>query len=178
MDINLLPYTARDGIPTLTDSAVKGFFEQMVEDDTAKDVFVNGPVASADEFLKIMKFGTNSLYVVMVDKNVSGIVWLNDFKPRSASFHFCFFSNVWGEDTVKIGKQCVLNLLHMKSGNGEYDFDLLTGFVPERNEKAIKWCREMRAEELGRLPCSAWIAEEQKSEAGIIFYVERGKYHG
>jgi hypothetical protein len=177
MNTLLLPYTTVDGMPTFADSFVRNLFNRMVEDDTAKSVFFDGSVKDPDEFLNIMKFGNNALWIVSVDEEISGVVWLNNFEQKRASFHFCFFSNVWGKDTVSIGKKCVLTLLELKS-NGEYDFDLLTGLVPLRNEKAIKWCQEMNFEIIGRLPCSVWNAEEQKSEDGIIFYVERGKYNG
>lgn len=177
MEIDLLQYAARDGILSFPDSFIRGLYLQMVKDKTHKTVFFDGCVQDEHQFLQMMKFGHNSLFVVKVDDHISGIVWLNNFEARFAWFHFCFFSNVWGEDTTKIGKYCVLELLHMENGDG-YLFDMLCGLVPESNAKAINWCHKMNFEILGRLPCSVFNAELQKSGTGVIFYVERGKYHG
>ncbi len=177
MEINLLPYTTLNGMPTFTDSFIKSLFDQMVEDDTVKSVFFDGSVQSADQFLDMMKFSHNALFVLNVDSKISGVVWLNGFEQKSASFHFCFFSNIWGKDTVEIGKKCMKTLVELKT-DGQYNFDLITGLIPVRNKKAIKWGEKINASILGRLPCSVWNAEEQQSEDGIIFYVERGKYNG
>ena len=177
MEIVLLPYTTLNGIPTFTDSFIRGLFDQMAKDNTVKSVFFDGSIQDENQFLDMMKFGHNALWVVNVNDKISGFVWLNNFEEKRASFHFCFFQNIWGKDTVEIGKKCMLTLLELKTGD-QYNFDLITGLVPGRNEKAIKLCKKMNFSILGRLPCSAWNAEEQQSEDGIIFYVERGKYNG
>ena len=172
MDIRLLPYTAIDGIPTMTDSEVMSLFDLMEDDATVETVFTDGSLTSANDFLLTMKMGLNKLYVVQVDKKVAGIVWLNGFEVKSAMFHFCFFSNAWNMDLVKVGKICVLELLNM----GDSFFDILTGVVPVINERANEWCRKMEFSVLGTLPSACWIESQKKSVPATIYYVERGKY--
>lgn len=175
MEIQLKPYTTHDGIATYPDSFIRALYVKMTKDQSHKDVFMDGSVRNENDFLRIMKIGRNSLFVVEVDDEVSGIVWLNNFEERFAWFHFCFFSNIWGQDTVRVGRYCVNELLYLENNEG-YLFDMLCGIVPENNSKAINWCHKMRFEILGRLPCSVYNAREEKSETGVIFYVERGKY--
>lgn len=176
-EIILMPYIVFDGIPTFTDSFIKSLYGRMVKDKSADMVFLDGSVTDEIGFLDMMKFMDNALWILNVEKEISGVVWLNNFERKRAWFHFCFFSNIWGKDTVAIGKECIRTLLDLKK-NGEYDFDLLTGLVPDRNEKALEWCRKMNFKILGHLPCACWNEKEQKSEGGIIFYAERGNYHG
>ena len=173
----LKPYTLRDGIPTYPDSIIKGLYLKMEHDKTAREVFFDGCVRTADDFLHMMKFGQNRLWVIVVDEDIVGIVWLNNFEARYAWFHFCFYSNFWGKDTVGVGKRCVLELLNLEDEQG-YMFDMLCGLVPENNINAINWCHKMNFETLGRLPCAAFNADLNQSETGVIFYVLRGKYNG
>lgn len=176
MDVNLLAYTAIDGIPTMTDSEVMGLYGRMEEDGTADTVFYDGSVRSAEDFLNAMKKGLNRLFMVSIDRGVSGVIWLNDFEVRRAAFHFCFFSNAWGKDLVKAGKKCVIYLLNMENGDEYPIFDALTGLVPIINERANEWCLKMGFSVLGTLPKASWIHSLQKSVPGTIYYVERGHY--
>ena len=170
MDVTLLPYTAIDGIPTMTDSEVMSLFDLMEDDGTAEVVYADGSITNSKGFLMDMKMGLNKLYVVQVDKEVAGIIWLNNFDFRSSMIHFCFFSSGWKFDLVKVGKTCVLELLNMNF------FDILTGVVPVINERANEWCRKMGFSVLGTMPSYCWIESQRKSVPGNIYYVERGKY--
>lgn len=123
MEITMLGYSAFDGIPTMTDSEVMGLYDRMVKDGTNETVFYDGSAYDAESFLSLMKHGLNQLWVVSLDRDVIGVVWLNELQRKSAAFHFCFFSNAWGADTVAIGKKIVMDLLNMKSSSG-YVFDI------------------------------------------------------
>lgn len=173
----LMPYIMIDGVPTFTNSFIKSLYRRMEKDKSATTVFLDGSVKDEDQFLDMMMYLDNALWILNVEKEIGGVVWLNNFEKKRAWFHFCFFSNIWGKNTVEIGKECISTLLGLKKGD-EYEFDLLTGIVPERNEKALKWCSKMNFKILGRLPSGVWNDELQQSEAGIIYYVERGNYNG
>ena len=175
MDISLIAYSPIDGIPTMTDSEVRGFYSRMESDGTAETVFADGSIRSADAFLNIMKHGHNQLFVAIVDKEASGIIWLNNFEIKMASFHFCFFSNAWKKDVVEIGQYCVRKILNM-TRDDEFLFDALTGVVPSTNKRAQKWCKKMGFTVIGIVPCGAWISALGKSVPATIYYVERGIY--
>jgi len=176
MGVNLLTYSAIDGIPTLTDSEVMGLYEQMEMDGTSETVFYDGSVMGAHDFLRTMKHGNTRLFVVSLEREVAGVIWLTDFEARRAAFHFCFFSNAWDSDLVFVGTECVSEILNMQNGSGEPIFDALTGIVPEFNKKAIAWCEKMGFEVLGILPSGCWVSRLQKSVPGTVYFVERGRY--
>ena len=176
MKSKLLPYTAIDGIPTFPDSFIRSLFERMADEDLVKAVFCDGSVQASDDFLRIMKHGMNSLFVIDLEGSPGGCVWLNGFEKRKAVFHFCFFSNLRGADAVEVGKRAVLELLNMTDGGGNAIFDLLVGVVSELNVHALQWCKRMEFETLGVLPSAIYDAEFGKSVAGEVFYVERCKY--
>lgn len=174
--LKIIPYTATDGVPTFTDSFIKGLFHRMEEEDAAGAVFYDGSVTCADDFLKTMKFGKNSLFVVEFQGKLAGCVWLNNFEVRRADFHFCFFSPLQGRDAIEAGREIVSELLTMTKDNGEYIFDLFVGLTPTTNRAAIRWCRRMGFSTLGVLPAGAWDAASGKSVPGLVSYVERGNY--
>ena len=174
--VKLLPYTAIDGIPTFTDSFIKWLYARMQEEDSAGCVFLDGSVKTADEFLRLMKFGTVRLYVVECAGEISGVVWLNNFQSRSAEFHFCFFSSLRGKEAVAAGKEIVKELLEQTNIDGLPVFDILTGITPVTNKAAIRWGRRMGFETLGILPSAIFDAEQGESVPGQVFYVQRGTY--
>lgn len=173
---DLVAYAANDGIPTFTDSFIKGLFVRMQQEGLIGMVFFDGSAKVPDDFLKMMKFGRNKLFIIEFKGKLGGCCWLNNFEMRRADFHFCFFSALRGQDAVEVGKGVVLELLNMKNGSGEFIFDLLVGLTPTTNEAAIRWCRRMEFSSMGVLPSAAWDAALGKSVPGLISYVERGIY--
>lgn len=172
----LLAYTAIDGIPTFPDSFVRGLFERMQEEDTVHDVFCDGSVTTAEEFLRMMKFGSNQLFVIEFNGKMGGFCWLNGFEHRRAWFHFCFFNALRGKDAVEAGREVIRELLNMESAAGSPMFDLLTGLTPETNTAALRWVRRLGGQILGTLPEAVWDSARGESVSGVISYVERGKY--
>jgi len=175
MDIELLTYSAIDGIPSLSDSEVMGLYNRIEDDGLAKAVFYDGSVNGSEEFLRTMKFGQVQLFVVLVDKVAAGIMWLTNFEVRSATLHYCFFKSHHKMDLVNIGKTCILEILNMEQ-DGLPLFDILTGLTPETNRAANIWNRKMKFSILGKIPNACWVDELQKSVPGTVCYVERGNY--
>ncbi len=174
--MRLLSYTAIDGVPTFKDSFIKGLFDRMQEEGLVDMVFYDGSVKSSDEFLQMMKFGMNSLFIIEFKGEIAGLCWLNNFCSRRAEFHMCFFSNLRGQDAVEVGKEVVKELLYMEDGAGNPIFDLLFGMTETENVPAIRWCRAMEFETLGIIPSAVWNAKLKKSVPAQFSYVERGKY--
>jgi len=176
MKCALLPYTDIDGIPTFTDSLIRGLFHRMEDEGLVGAVFSDGSVTTADKFLHLMKFGMNRLFVIDLEGCLAGCVWLNNFETRKADFHFCFFSNLRGDLAVEEGKGIVTELLNMTNESGAPVFDLLVGLVSTLNPAALRWCRRMEFSTLGTLPSAAYDAKSGGSVPGEVFYVERGEY--
>jgi len=177
-EYRLLPYTAIDGIPTFTDSFIRGLFERMEKEDLVHRVFYDGTVSTPDQFLLTMKHGMNRLFVVEFGGEIAGFCWLNNFTLRTAEFHFCFFENLRGQDAVDVGKSIISAMLAMEDGRGNPLFDLLFGMTAVDNTPARFWCKAMGFGYLGMLPSAAWNAELQQSVAAHYWYAERGKWNG
>ncbi len=176
MDYKLLSYTAFDGIPTFPDSFIRGLFERMQAENLVDSVFHEGTVRTADEFLRIMKYNQNILFVIEFKGKIEGCCWLNNFGVRTGNFHFCFFSGLRGQDAVDVGRAVVIELLNMTDNGGNPIFDLLYGFVETENFPAMRWCRHMGFETVGVIPSVAWNAKKKQSVPAQYWYVERGNY--
>jgi hypothetical protein len=182
----LIPYIAIDGIPTMSDSFIRSLFVRMEDEKLEDIVFHQGEINSPEKFLEMMKFGKNSLYVIVrkgsdripEKDDMGGVVWLNYFQARKAYFHFCFFSNIRGAEAITVGQYAVLYLLNMKNDNEEFLFDVLIGVVPETNVLARRWCDRMGFGKAGIVPSGEYIATFDKSVSSHIYYAERGEYHG
>ena len=175
-DYSLVAYTAVDGIPTFTDSFIMGLFDRVQDEGLFQSLFYDGETKTANDFLSMFKFGSNQLFVLVIEKEVAGIVWLNNFEVRRAEFHFCFFKNLRGKRSFEIGKKVVLELLNMEA-NGKPMFDLLTGLTPENNRAARLWCKKLGFKTLGAIPSAVYDHYQSgKSIPGIVSYVERGVY--
>jgi hypothetical protein len=175
-EYRLLPYTAIDGIPTFTDSFIRGLFERMDGEGLAERVFYDGAVTNPDAFLAMMKHGMNRLFVIEFRGEIAGCCWLNNFASRRGEFHFCFFDNLRGQDAVGVGRDVVCDLLYMEDSAGNPIFDLLFGMTEVANKPAEFWCRKMGFEYLGIIPSVLWNANLKKSVPAHFWYVERGNY--
>ena len=171
--IELLPYTEVDGIRTVPDSDMKRLFERTVDDDLDKIVFYEGTIQTADEFLKAMKYGDILFYILMVDNKTVGYTWLNRFENHTARQHFCVFKEFWGQ-SVDLGKRVLSIFLDMKDKDENYIFDLLTGFVPAWNARAIQFSQKCGGKTHGIIPNAIWNQEQQKSEDAVFIYYTRG----
>ena len=161
MKTTLLPYTAIDGISTFSDTAIRSLFVRMQDEDLVERVFYDGETRTPEDFLRMMKFGINRLFVIRTEDGIGGVCWLNNFDHRRAEFHFCFFSNLRGQDAVDVGKQAVIELLYLEDGSGNPLFDLLFGMTETSNIPAVKWCEAMGFETMGILPSAVWNAKSQ-----------------
>ena len=175
-EYNLVAYTSVDGIPTFTDSFIVRLFERVQNEGLFYALFYDGDVKTAGDFLNMFKFGKNQLFVIVIGKEIAGIVWLNNFEVRRAEFHFCFFENLRGKRSFEIGKKVVSELLNMEV-NGKPIFDILTGLTPANNRAARLWCKKLGFTTLGVIPSAVYDHYQSgKSIPGIVSYVERGVY--
>ncbi len=167
----LLPYTEIDGIRTVKDSVIKGLFQMTVTEGLDKIVFYEGTVQTADEFLRVMKNSMSWLF--MKDGEIIGYTWLNRFENKTARHHFCVFKDHWGQ-LEELGRYTIQRLVNLESGDG-YVFDLLTGFIPAWNERAIKFALKCGGKTHGVIPNAIWNHEKQQSEDAVFIYYTRSE---
>jgi hypothetical protein len=172
----LAPYTAIDGIPTMSDSFIMGLYEKMEDEGVVHKVFVEGSVKNKEDFLYLMKFRESRLFVLIKEGTVGGFYYLNHFGAKSAKFHFCLYSILYGKDSIEISKKAVRTILETRCGEN-YLYDMLYGVIPESNKIARNWARRMGFELLGMMPSAVFDEKLGRSVPGEYFYVERGKYN-
>ncbi len=175
MNLTILPYSEVDGIRTATDSDIKRLFKRTAEDGIDSIVFYEGTIQTEDEFLRMARSHQILFYILMDGNETVGYTWLNRFENHTARQHFCIFKNYWGK-SLDLGKTVLKSLIHMKDGNGNYLFDLLTGFVPAWNERAINFSLKCGGKSHGIIPNAIWNKKKQKSEDAVfIYYTRRGE---
>ena len=169
----IIPYATLDGIPTYKDSEIRAFYDKMVRDGVAGLIFHDGYIQDADDFLRMMKGPDVALYIAHYKGDACGVGWLTHFEPkaRSCRAHFTAFSEIWGEDTVSIGREIFNQMLHMKADDGEFVFDVFLGLVPAFNVRVIKWLNKVGLVAVGEIPNILWNGKE--SVPGTLFYLTR-----
>lgn len=171
MPVKIVPYCHVDGVPTYKDSEVRKFFARIVRDGLKDIIFHAGDVTTENQFLARMKASTTSMYVVYADDIEAGLIWLTHFEGKSCRVHFTSFSEVWGMDTVSIGRDAIRQVLYMRDASGDYVFDVLLGLIPAQNIRAVKWLAKVGLVQACMIPNALWNGDE--SIPGTLLYLTR-----
>lgn len=177
--IRVIPYTEIDGIRTFKDSDLEAIYNQMVDDETFLIVFADRPdIITAGDFIGYMKQPDNTLFILKYDGDTVGVVWLNEWRGRSANMPFCTFSNIWGTGrTVPLGRVAIRQILAQKSRNGNYLLDMVWAMVPKKNMAALAFGYNVGWKTCGELPRAYFDRETGKSESATLIYYLREDNH-
>lgn len=170
--VSILPYTKMDGIRTVTDSEMKALFVRTVKEDLSDIVFYEGTIKTPEEFLAMSKTPGTLFHLLKGGSATVGYMWLNRFENRTARLHFCMFREYWS-GAVFLGRYVLNALLCMKTKDGEHLFDLLTGFIPTWNKRAIDFVLACGGETHGAIPNSIYNDKTGKSESAVFLYCRR-----
>ncbi len=173
MNFKILPYTEVDGIRTVPDSQIKQLFNRTVQEGLDKIVFYEGTIQTEDRFLSMTKSQGTYFYLLFGDEKLVGYTWLNRFENRAAKQHYCIFKEYWGK-SIDIGRFVLEKFLNQKDSEGNYLLDLLTGYVPEWNKKAINFSLKCGGKTHGLIPNAIFNQVTQKSEPAMFIYYTRG----
>ena len=170
----ILPYTEVDGIRTVSDSDIKLLFERTQADGLDAIVFYEGTVTTPEQFLSMARSDQCLFYILLEGADTVGYMWLNRFENHTARQHFCIFKEHWGR-SIDIGRFTLKKLMHIPDETrvGGYLFDLLTGFVPAWNKRAINFAVKCGGETHGVIPNAIWNHQAQKSEDAVFIYYTR-----
>ena len=167
--IEIIPYIHIDGVPTFKDSDIMSFYDRMVKDGTADDVFQDGSIRSAENFLDAMKGPNNFLIVGHWQCEPAGVMWANRFQSKFAQNHFCAFSEFWGNPNILL--QCGrYGSLYMLEHLG---LDMIMGLVPSYNKRAIKIVVASGGKIIGELPKGSFNIRTGKSEPTVVLSYTR-----
>jgi len=167
-NVKIVPYVEVDGIRTFQDSTIIGLFERVVSDGIFDTIFYEGTVDSKEAFLTMMKGNGAILYLLLIEKEIIGFVWLNRFEGKTAHLHFCTFKNTWGTGkNVGIGRFTLRQLINMGC------FDLFVGWLPVWNTHAINFVKACGAKTAGIIPNAVFNSKSGKSEPAEFIYLTR-----
>lgn len=176
----VIPYVAKDGIPTFRDSEIANLYYRMKKEGTADRVFCDGTVTSAFQFLRLMQQPDIYLYLVfddIEDNRPVAFCWLSNRSQKSAQIHFCFFKTGWGR-SAKIAHGVLSQLVSLKDTEGEYWLNVIYGYTPEWNRLALRTVKCAGAEIAGTMPGRTWHEKEGRSYPAVISYFTRDNIDG
>lgn len=172
--MEIIPYTSVDGIRTFKDSFIKGLYNKIIEHGHGH-IFDNSRIDSANDFLYVMKTNS-SLFILHLNKEPAAIAWLNRVETKTARCHWCTVKDISTRDAIRLGKYFLRYIMSIKANN-EYLLNVITGYTPISNIKAIRFAKLIGMTIVGRIPYLSWNEKKGKSETCVISYYVRGKDH-
>lgn len=166
--MKLVPYVEVDGSRTIPDSLLSGFFEEMERDELTDIVFYTNELDSS-QFVKMMKNPAN-LPVFIWDDGLKGVAWINNLADNHAMGHFCFLKSGWGKFAEQAGEEVLKYWFAIDGSNGPL-FDLIFGFIPEFNQRAVNFSQRIGFTKLGVIPKLANVRGERSGM--VILYRTR-----
>jgi len=165
-DFHIITYVPIDGIPPYTDSQLRALYDRVISEE--KDyVFYDGTITSSDDFIRMVKSEGTTLYVIYHTTTLVLMVWLNRLEGAIARINWCSFDDASTRTKIKAGR-------FFNKVITDRVFDLLIGYTPLSNEKAIKFIKLCGGKIVGEVPNLIWNEDKGESEDGIISYYERG----
>lgn len=164
----IIPFGYVDGVPTLRDTKIFGFYDLMKRDGTLSTVFYDRPDIDCLEFARFMKFSVRLFvyYSTLPDDTDQPLAlgWLSHFENGIARCHFCGFKEVWGEDSVRVGKIMSRYMLQAS------EMSMLYGMTPSWNRLAIRLIRQMGWAILGQMPFGSTDKQGNPCPTTISFF--------
>lgn len=170
--IEILPYAQINGAWSVPDTTIKAIWEQLILDGTANIVFSDGEIKDAGDFVGFAKNVNNLIALVYVDKDLSGLGWVNGINKDRAFAHYAFFKSEWGRNTDGMAT-ALLNywlLSEYPDGVAAFPFEMLIGQTPVWNRKAVKFLQRIGFTVLGILP------KTTKGHGLVISYLTKEQY--
>lgn len=164
----LVPYSEK-----MTDDFLAFLFEQMQEDGTASQVFLEQEITDAEKWMDFVESPGVHLFVPFSEGAPAGVCWLDRFQEKWAQYHFCLFKGAWGHGrSIELGKWVLNKLLNMKDEHG-YLLDMLVGVLPSRHRLALRYVRKCGGQVNGLLPLGVFNGKTGQSEEATLITLTR-----
>jgi hypothetical protein len=155
---------------SIPDSIMAEVWDHMCLEKKAEVVFWGGGITNTHEFLKFMKEDKNfPLLVIDVVSLVPVMVaWLNGIEMNHAIGHFCSLEKYDPE----MAKTIIEFWKNLEKPDHSKMFNVLLGFIPETNDKAIKNAIRIGFTNLGTIPgmCSMAYNNNIIVGASVLYY--------
>lgn len=150
--LTLLPYVQINDEWIVSDDLIKALFYTMQRDKINDVVFYDGTVKDAESFVKFMKDSKILPVIILKEINPVGFAWLSNLSHAHAFAHFAYFKEVWGRDTINIGKKLTSYWFSIPGSDGKQLIKTLLGVTPTFNKKAISYVKKLGWTILGEIP--------------------------
>lgn len=173
-DITILPYSKVDEVWTVPNETIFGIFQKLHTDGTFKTVFYDGKTKTKEDLLSIFQSPNNLVIFILVDGFIRGIAWINELNENHASVHFVGFKEVWGKQTVEMGKRALQFWFDFKKLDGSPRFDLLLGVTPSTYIHTLRFIKQIGCQLIyPAVPKVLFNGYENKRMNAIFSFIER-----
>ena len=167
--MQIIPYVLNDGAYSLPDRAVLSIWATMEEHQLDKAVFYSGGM-NGEKFLRFVKSPGNVVHTIWQEDRIQLIAWLNGFGANHAFGHFCCFPETWGKNSVELGGKSIDYWFNFKRDDGEPLLDVIVGFTPANNRKAVEYIKKIGLSIMGTIP---YIKCGNQKNGMVFSYITR-----
>jgi hypothetical protein len=172
-EFRVWPYAPLNGDWSIPDDILAYVWGELVEQNKVKQVFWAGGVTTFDGFVNFLQRNENHPVVLMDMKQGVPVVlaWLNGVEGKHALAHFVVLGPIkdgYGETILEYWGE-------FTNGNGRRVVEVLLGFIPETNMKAIRCAETIGFKTLGTIPRLCELPYEGgKLVGGTVVYYDWG----
>jgi hypothetical protein len=149
--------------------------QEFKDEETFDQVFYEGTVKTADEFVQLMQNPSNVPVFLFKGKECFGCAWLNGSAGSMAFAHFCFKKAAWGDWTLLMGYMLMDYWFAFPGEDGPL-FRFIFGMMPGFNKAATKYVERLGWEYLGSVPRMLKCEYRVGWASAEIYYISRLNY--
>lgn len=160
--LKLWPLVKYEGQWSVPDEVLFDMWMRMIDSGRDKEVFYDGVVSNAAEWVDYIKNPNNFVVLVIIPekKQVVGFGWLNNLYDGTGRAHFCYLSRV-----IPKAGEMVLDYW------GEtLPLKVVVGYTPKSYETVRRLITRWGFKRAGRIPQFCDMIYKKKREEAIIFY--------
>jgi hypothetical protein len=164
---SLVPIINMGGKSSASDEFLLTIWDQMVAEDRVKWVFYDGSIVDEHQWLAFIKSPTNYPLVVVNDKSIGAIAWLNNYENKSARGHYCGL----GAYHKEIGRMIMSYWKSFKDTKGDPILLTIVGITPETNTLGYRMLKILGFNIIGIIPHFCRMKYDgDKLVGGVISY--------
>lgn len=169
--LKIWPIVQYEGQWSVPDEVLFDMWMRMVDSGRDKEVFYDGFVKNAGEWVNHIKNPNNFVVLVVIPekKQVVGFGWLNNIYDGTGEAHFCYLNRV----IPKAGKMV------LDYWEDNLPIKVIVGYTPKSYGTVLRLLNRWGFKRGGKIPqyCDM-IYKDKREEAIISYYLTGGKDNG
>lgn len=150
--IHIVPYVRLESGWSVTDEMMARVFLAMKEEGKVERVFFSSKVESSIDFIARMREPGTYPILLIDNKDLYGVAWLNNVADNNAMVHFCLFkaAKAYTDYLALLAHRYWRSWKHPVTGKPI--LDVFIGIIPSVNKAAILAAKRSKYIELGTIP--------------------------